>query len=84
MPLETDLLLHRIRQGGDSGQFLADAFRSAYRKGVPFAHSLFELINLDAEAFRLFHQVLYIRHVPGWDDNALYAVEQRIKAIVEG
>lgn len=84
MPLESDLLLSRIRQGGDSGRFLADAFLSAYRKGVPFKHALFELINLDAEAFRLFHQVLHIRHVPGWDDEALYAVEQQIKTIMEG
>ncbi|MGY6278309.1 hypothetical protein [Methylomonas sp. MgM2] len=84
MPLDTDLLLSRIRQGGDSGRFLADAFRSAYRKGVPFKHALFELVNLDTEAFRLFHQVLHIRHVPGWDDDALYAIEQQIKAITDG
>lgn len=84
IPLEADLLLSRIRQGGDSGQFLSDAFLSAYRKGINFKHSLFELINLDAEAFRLFHEILHIRHVSGWDDNALYDVEQQIKAIVEG
>jgi hypothetical protein len=32
---------------------LAHAYLSAYRKGVPFKHALFELINLDAEAFRV-------------------------------
>ncbi|QPK65163.1 hypothetical protein IVG45_09620 [Methylomonas sp. LL1] len=84
MPLEADLLIKRVSQPGESGRFLADALLSAYRKNVPFRHSLFELINLDAEAFRLFHQVLHIRHVPGWDDNALYAIEQQIKAILEG
>lgn len=84
MPLEADLLISRVRQGGESGQFLADAYLSAYRKGVPFKHSLFELTHLDAEAFRLFHQILHIRHVPGWDDDALFAIEQEIKSILEG
>lgn len=84
MTLEADLLIKRVRQRGESGQFLADALLSAYRKNVPFRHSLFELINLDAEAFRLFHQILHIRHVPGWDDDALFAIEQKIKAILEG
>jgi hypothetical protein len=84
MPLETGLLISRIRQGGHSGDFLANAFLSAYRKNHPFNHALFELINLDAEAFRLFHQILHIRHVPGWNDDSLYAIEQQIKAIVEG
>lgn len=84
MPLEVDLLISRIRQGGHSGDFLANAFLSAYRKNHPFNHALFELINLDAEAFRLFHQILHIRHVPGWDDNALFAIEKQIQAILEG
>lgn len=84
MMIEADLLISRVRQGGESGQFLADAFLSAYRKGVPFKHSLFELINLDAEGFRLFHQILHIRHVPGWDDSALYQTEQQIINILKG
>lgn len=84
MPLEADLLINRVRQRGESGQFLADAYLSAYRKGVPFKHALFELINLDAEGFRLFHQILHIRHVPGWDDSALYELEQQIISILEG
>ncbi|OAI12604.1 hypothetical protein A1359_13790 [Methylomonas lenta] len=84
IPLEADLLIQRIRAGGHSGQFLADAFLSAYRKNHPFKHALFELINLDAEGFRLFHQILHIRHVPGWDDDELYRVEQAIVSIVGG
>ncbi|MDO9162160.1 MAG: hypothetical protein Q8N35_16080 [Methylococcaceae bacterium] len=81
LPLEQELLLKRVADGGHSGQFLADAFLSAYRKNVPFNHSLFELINLDAEGFRLFHQVIHIRHVPGWNDDSLYQIEKQIKAI---
>jgi hypothetical protein len=81
MPLDADLLLARINQGGHSGQYLADAFISAYRTGKPFNHSLGELIRLDAEAFQLFHQVIHIRHIPGWSDDALYEIEQRIKEV---
>lgn len=84
MPLETELLIKRIEQGGHSGRFLADAFLSAYRKTQPFNHSLCELVNLDAEAFRLFHECLHIRHVNGWNDAALYTIEQHVKTILEG
>lgn len=80
LPLEPELLLDRIAQGGFSGQFLADAFLSAYRSGVLFPHSLRDLINLDAEGFRLFHEILHMRHVPGWSDDGLYQTEQKIKA----
>ena len=82
MPLEPELLLKRIADGGHSGQFLADAFISAYRTDVSFNHSLGELIKLDAEAFRLFHQILHIRHIPGWNDDGLYQIEQQIIAVV--
>lgn len=84
MPLEPDLLLKRIKDGGHSGQYLADAFISAYRTRVPFPHSLGELIKLDAEAFRLFHEILHIRHVRDWNDDDLYRMEQRINAISQG
>jgi hypothetical protein len=84
LPLEPELLLKRIADGGHSGQFLADAFISAYRTSVPFPHSLGELHKLDAEAFRLFHEILHIRYVPGWTDDGLYEIEQRIMAIVGG
>jgi hypothetical protein len=82
LPLEPDLLLKRVADGGHSGQFLADAFISAYRRD-PFNHSLGDLIKLDAEGFRLFHEILHIRHVPGWSDNDLYQTEQQIKAIIK-
>ncbi|MDO9105840.1 MAG: hypothetical protein Q7U57_12875 [Methylovulum sp.] len=83
MPLEAELLLQRVKDGGHSGQYLADAFLSAYRTDKPFPHSLGELTKLDAEAFRLFHQVLHIRHVSGWKDDDLYQIEQQINAILQ-
>ncbi|WP_404358097.1 hypothetical protein [Methylotuvimicrobium sp. KM1] len=82
MPLEADLLLKRIEQGGQSGDYLADAFNSTYRN-IPFGQSLFDIIHLDAEAFRLFHEILHIRHVPGWSDDELFVIERKIKAIRE-
>ena len=81
LPLESELLLERIAQGGHSGQFLADAFLSTYRTDKPFLHSLGELTRLDAEGFRIFHEILHMRHVPGWSDDGLYQIEQQIKAI---
>lgn len=82
LPLDPELLLNRIIQGGHSGQFLADAFISAYRN-QPFEHSLYELIKLDAEGFRLFHQIIHCRHVQGWNDEALFQIGQQIKAIIQ-
>lgn len=84
LPLEPALLLKRIADGGHSGDFLANAFLSAYRTDKPFLHSLGEITKLDSEAFRLFHQILHIRHIPGWNDDNLFQIEQRIKAIVGG
>ncbi len=78
MPLEVDLLIKRVKQGGHSGQFLADAFISAYRTNQPFQHSLGELLKLDAEGFRLFHQILHIKHISGWRDDDLYQIESQI------
>lgn len=84
LPLEADLLLKRVADGGFSGQFLADAFISAYRTDTSFPHSLGGLIKLDAEAFRLFHECLHMRHVSGWNDDSLYQLEQQIKTIAGG
>lgn len=83
LPLEPVLLLKRVSDGGHSGQFLADAFVSAYRTDKPFLHSLGELTKLDNEAFRLFHQILHIRHVSGWSDDGLYELEKQIKFLNE-
>lgn len=84
LPLEQGLLLERIRRGGHSGTFLADAFLSTYRTGKHFTHSLGEITSLDAEAFRLFHQILHIRFISGWSDAVLYDLEQTIIAINGG
>jgi hypothetical protein len=81
LPLEPELLLERVTQGGFSGQYLADAFISAYR-GADFPHSLRGLARLDAEGFRLFHEILHMRHIPGWSDDGLFQTEQQIKAIL--
>jgi hypothetical protein len=80
MTLESDLLLKRIKDGGSNGQFLTDAFISAYNI-TPFTHSLGDLIKLDAEAFRLFHEILHIRHVKSWSNDSIHQIEHRIKEI---
>lgn len=82
MPLETDLLIQRVKDGGFSGDYLACAFISAYRR-TAFDYSLGDLIKLDAEGFRLFHQILHIRHIPGWRNDALYTLEQQLKTILQ-
>jgi hypothetical protein len=78
LPLEPELLLKRITDGGFSGAFLAEAFLSAYRMDRPFHHSLGELVKLDAEGFRLFHQILHIRHTKGWSEAALDDLERKV------
>jgi hypothetical protein len=83
LPLEAGLLLKRISDGGFSGAFLADAFLSAYRIDRQFQYSLGELMKLDAEGFRLFHQILHIRYVKGWSDEILSGVEGRVKALID-
>lgn len=83
LSLETEILIKRVKNGGHSGQFLADAFLSAYRIDRLFQHSLGELIKLDAEGFRIFHQILHIRYIPKWNDNDLFQIERRIVEILE-
>jgi hypothetical protein len=82
MPLEPETLLRRVRALDWSGEYLGHALISAYYRDEPFTDGLFKLINLDAEGFRLFHQILHIRHVSGWRDNVLYALVQEIKTIL--
>lgn len=82
LKLEPQLLLKRIKDGDYSGQFLADAFLSMYRI-KPFPHSLGGLNKLDAEAFRLFHEILHARFINGWNDNDLFQIEQEIKIILD-
>jgi len=83
IPLESDLLLKRVKDGGHSGEFLAHAFISSYRTHTPFQHSLGEIMKLDKEAIRLFHQILHIRFIKGWSDDVLYDLEQEIIALNE-
>jgi len=78
LPLESELLLKCISDGGHKGQFLADAFLSTYR-GDTFYHSLKDLTKLDAEAFRLFLEILHIHPIKRWSDDSLYTVEKQIK-----
>jgi hypothetical protein len=82
LPREPELLLKRISDGGFSGAFLAEAFLSAYRTGRPFRYSLGELVKLDAEGFRLFHQILHIRYVKGWSEGVLSGIEEQVRAII--
>jgi len=81
MPLDSPLLLKRVKDGGYSGQFLADAFISAYRTDHNFNHPLGKIMRLDWEAVRLFHQILHLRYISGWSDQVFYEIEQQIKAI---
>lgn len=82
LPLEKNLLLKRVKDGGFSGDYLAQAFISAYLR-TEFNYSLGDLIKLDAEGFRLFHQILHIRFVPGWRDDVLSSIYKKIKSILE-
>ena len=84
LPLETDLLLKRVNDGGYSGEYLASAFISSYRTDEPFNLPLGKILKLDAEAQRLFFEILCVRMIPGWSDQELYEIEQQIKTIVAG
>ncbi|MGZ5026089.1 MAG: hypothetical protein ACXWAT_02055 [Methylobacter sp.] len=82
MPLESEALLRRVRALDWSGEFLGEALISAYWKDQPFNNSLFQIINLDAEGIRLFHQILHIRLIPGWRDDVLYALVLEVKQLL--
>jgi len=81
LKLETDLLLKRVKQGGRSGDFLAQAFLSTYSHDN-FNCSLGDIVHLDAEGFRVFHQVLHIKIVKGWRDDALNDIANKIKILI--
>lgn len=82
LKLERDVLLRRVAEGGWSGDFLADAYISAY-SGEPFNWRLDKLISLDGEGFRLFHEILHIRHIENWNDEEYYKILKDVKAAVE-
>jgi hypothetical protein len=77
IPLESELLLKRIAEGGHTGGYLAEAFISAYKPGRPFFHGLFENTELDFEAFRIFIEILHIHH-SGISFNHLHKIESKI------
>ena len=81
--LEKELLLKRIRDGGYSSAFLADAFHSMYRSNKTFEFSLSGLSRIDAEDFRLFHGIIHARHIEGWDDEFLYQTLCEIQDIMK-
>ncbi|WP_432745818.1 hypothetical protein ABXJ76_07950 [Methylobacter sp. G7] len=80
--LEPETLLRRVRALDWSGEFLGEALISAYWKDENFNHSLYLLNNLDAEGFRLFHQILHIRQISGWNDDALWDLAIKIKELL--
>ncbi len=77
------MLIQRVKNGGHSGKFLTDAFISCYRTTTPFNHALGEIMKLDTEAIRLFHQILHIRFIKHWSDSILYDLEQEIITLTE-
>lgn len=81
--LEKAALLRRVRAGDWSGRYLGQAFLSAYQIGQSFEQGLGDLINLDAEGFRLFHEILHIRHVRGWRDDVYFDLAKEIKALLD-
>jgi len=82
LALESELLIQRVKDGGWSGDYLAQAFLSAIRQ-KPFTFSLGRLIHLDADGFRLFHQILHIRHVKGWKESVYIDVALSIEKILK-
>ena len=82
MPLEVDLFLKRVAQGGDSGFFLGKAFLSAYSLDEAFDEPLSRFMKLDAEGQRLFHQIIHIRLIPGWSDSEYYDIAKKTKKLL--
>ena len=81
MKLERDLLLKRVRQGGQSGNFLGKAFLSVCDMSN-FQESLGQLVHLDAEGFRLFHQILHIRHIAHWSETENQKIADEIDTLL--
>jgi len=81
MRLERDLLLKRVRAGGQSGAFLGKAFLSVCDMSN-FKESLGRLVYLDAEGFRLFHQILHIRYIPHWSETENQKIADEIETLL--
>ena len=76
-----ELLIKRVKQGGDSGEYLAQAFISAYCM-TEFKGSLGRIIYLDIEGLALFIDILHIRKIKGWSDSEYHAICCEIKDII--
>lgn len=82
LPLEFDLLLKRVKDGGYSGYFLGRAFLSAYGLDTEFKETLSGFMKLDAEGQRLFHEIMHIRLIAGWSDAKYYELAENITSIL--
>jgi hypothetical protein len=74
-------LVEAVEGGGDAAVFLGEAYISFYR-GRQNKVELRDVDTLDAENFVLFQDMLTLRRRPGWSDDELFQVEQRIKQIL--
>lgn len=82
LPLEFDLLLKRVKDGGYSGYFLGRAFLSSYGQDTEFKETLSGFMKLDAEGQRLFHEIMHIRLIKGWRDAEYYDLAEKITEIL--
>ncbi|MEQ1545985.1 MAG: hypothetical protein ABL924_13205 [Methyloglobulus sp.] len=82
LPLEFDLLLKRVKDGGYSGYYLGRAFLSSYGLDTPFNETLSGFMKLDAEGQRLFHEIMHIRLIAGWSDAEYYDLAEKITVIL--
>ena len=76
-----ELLIKRVKAGGDSGVYLAEAFISAYSM-EDFNGSLGNSVYLDAEGLGLLVEIIYIRKIKGWSDSEYHAICCEIKDII--
>lgn len=82
IPLEFDLLLKRVKEGGYSGHFLGRAFLSSYGLDIEFNETLSGFCKLDPEGQRLFHEIMHIRLIKGWRDAEYYDLAIKISNIL--
>jgi len=78
---DSELLLKRIKAGGKSGRYLAQAYISAYWM-AQFKGSLGDVIFLDAEGLALFIDIINIRKIKGWEDHSYCELACEIQDII--
>ncbi|MCL6483693.1 MAG: hypothetical protein I4O49_05840 [Janthinobacterium lividum] len=74
-------LIDAVEVGGDAASFLGKAFISFYRGGKNKV-DLRDSCKLDQRNFQLFLEMLTLRRRPGWSDDELFRVEQKIKSLL--